>query len=134
MHPIAWIVVGGALGAACLAPAIRFSRRGVLLVVLIAVVAMNGIYVGAALNSPIGVLLGETALATVLCVAAFVLYRSRSVWLVACVFVHGVVDGLHQVIEAAPIPEWYILACLGFDLAYGAVAAWLVSRAPYARS
>jgi len=126
LSSLGWFVVGGLAGAGVIAPAVRGSQRDAFLAVLIAIVAMNGIYVGVALNSPVEVLLGESVLATVIIAVAARLYQARSNLIVLCVVVHAAVDGLHHFVEAAPVPEWYILACLGFDLAYAAVAVYVL--------
>lgn len=128
MSPVAWILVGALLGALVIAPAAWMSRRSALLSVLMAVVAIQAIYLGASLNSPVPVMLGELAVALVGWGLAFAAYRARSSWILATVGVHAFVDGAHKWVEAAPIPDWYIYACLGFDVAYMAVGWVLLSR------
>ena len=95
---------------------------------LLAVFAMNAIYIGVALPGPVDVLVGETAVACAVCMVAWVLHERRSRWLVACVGVHAGIDLGHFVVDGAPVPDWYIWGCLGYDVAFALGAAMLLPR------
>ena len=128
-----WIVLGLALGGASILPARWMSPRQAWMGVLLAVVAMNAIYIGVALPGPTDVLLAETAVAMGVSTVAWLLHERRSRWLTACVLVHAVIDLGHLVLPGAPVPEWYVWVCLGYDVAFAAGALrWaVVSRAPH---
>lgn len=109
------------------ASAFVMKGRGALNV-LIAVVAMNAIYVGAALDQSLQILLTETLVASLVCGAAVYFFRRRSALLALPVLVHGLIDGAHMFTHGSYIPDWYIWACLGFDFPFAAGAWFLLRR------
>lgn len=128
MTPLAWIAVGVLAGGGTVALLARLMPGREALNVLIAVVAMNAIYVGASLSAPLDILLTETAIALAVCLAALFLYTRRSRWIAATVLIHAAIDGAHFWTGTAHIPDWYIWLCLGFDLPFAAIAWFVLGR------
>jgi hypothetical protein len=60
----------------------------------------------------------------------------RNLWLVAAALAaHGVLDAFHGHVVANPgVPAWWPAFCLSYDIAAAAYLAWLLTRAPRARS
>ncbi|WP_300527443.1 hypothetical protein [Maricaulis sp.] len=128
MNELAWLIAGVGAGAVSILAIRQFFPGRVALNVLVAVVAMNTIYVGASLTEPIATILLETLVASLVIAAALLFYRMKSVWLASTVLVHGVIDGGHFLLDGNYIPDWYIWLCLGFDFPFAAGAFWLLRR------
>lgn len=128
MTELSWLAVGVFAGLACILAIHKFFPGRVALNVLVAVVAMNAIYVGASLSEPLETILLETLVASLVVGTALVLYRRTSAWMALTVLVHGLIDGGHFLLDANYIPAWYIWLCLGFDFPFAAGAYWLLRR------
>lgn len=82
----------------------------------------------AAMSGSTRTLLSETLLFSVFGIAAVLGFR-RSLWIVAVGLAgHGVMDLFHHhLIRNTGVPRWWPPFCAGFDVAAGALMAWLLT-------
>jgi hypothetical protein len=85
----------------------------------------------AAMGASAGVLIAESAAASVFMLLAVIGFKRR-LWLVAVALAgHGVFDFVHHLIIDDPgVPAWWPGFCLAFDVVAGAYLALLLARNP----
>ncbi len=126
LTPLAWLALGATLAALYILIGRRLDGRAEPMWWASGLVVAASIYVGFALAR------GAPPVATAFEVGGVVAYgglaglglRDRR-WLAAGWLLHPVWDGLHRPGGFALAPEWYVWACLSFDVVVG---LWLVAN------
>lgn len=129
---VLWLFLGLALGAAFLALA-RARGRGEVRILALGLLVAALIYVAFALAGADGKwVLVEVAGVAVYGALAWLGLRRSLLWLAAGWALHPLWDaGLHLMGGGAAFaPEWYVLACISFDLLVGAYIAFRLWPAP----
>jgi hypothetical protein len=117
-------------GVAVFARYVGFDRDRAFYPTVVIVVALYYVLF-AAMSGSIQTVLLESAVMIVFAIAAVVGFKS-SAWIVAAALAgHGVFDAFHgYVLDNSGVPVWWPAFCGAYDLAAGAILAWLIRREP----